>query len=144
MSNLNPQEILNAHNSYRKEVGVPPLSWSDTLASHAQEWANNLAKDKSLNHDSPQKKEGENLFTGTSGGYTFTQMVEDWGKEKQNFKTGTFPDVKKDGSSVVGHYTQIVWRNTTQVGCAIAETGGDTILVCRYNPPGNFDGQQPY
>lgn len=145
MNQLNPQEILNAHNSYRKKVGVPPLSWSDTLASHAQEWAKKLAKDKSLNH-SPQKKEGESLWEGPSGS-SFTQMVESWGNEKQHFVTGKkFPDVSNtDNWSDVGHYTQIVWRNTTQVGCAIADKGdGNTILVCRYSPSGNFDGEKPY
>lgn len=144
MNNLNPQEILNAHNSYREEVGVPPLSWSDSLASHAQEWANHLAADKSFEHNKPDG-EGENLWEGTSGSYSFTQMVEGWGNEKKDFVMGKFPDVSNTGDwSDVGHYTQIVWRNTTQVGCAFAETNGNTILVCRYNPQGNVDGQQPY
>ncbi|MDY7012856.1 MAG: CAP domain-containing protein [Cyanobacteriota bacterium] len=44
----------------------------------------------------------------------------------------------------VGHYTQIVWRKTTQVGCGISQAGGNDILVCRYSPPGNFMSQPVY
>jgi Cysteine-rich secretory protein family len=56
-----------------------------------------------------------------------------------------------------GHYTQMVWRNTKEVGCAAASGRGHpyfagaskpadfmSILVCRYRPPGNDLGQKPY
>jgi len=136
-------EILEAHNKYRAEVNVAPLTWSDTLANNAQEWANYLASlgGNTLQH-SPNSGEGENLWLGTSGAFSYTQMVDLWGAEKQYFAGGTFPDVSSTGNWFdVGHYTQIVWENTTEVGCAIATAGGNDILVCRYNPPGNYLGQ---
>ena len=52
-----------------------------------------------------------------------------------------------DATKAVGHYTQIVWKNTTKVGCGIANSltdrGGEWV-VCRYSPPGNYVGQKPY
>ncbi len=70
-------EILVAHNSYREEVDVPPLTWSDDLASHAQEWADYLASlgGEILEH-SEDTGEGENLWRGTSDHYTYTEMVD--------------------------------------------------------------------
>jgi uncharacterized protein YkwD len=133
------EEILNAHNRYRAEVGIPSLTWSDTLASHAQDWANHLAANRSFEH-SQGTGEGENLWKGTSGFYSYTQMVDRWGSEKQHFVTGS-----SSNFSGVGHYTQMVWRNTTQVGCAVAEgADGQTTLVCRYSPQGNVQGQRPF
>ncbi|NJL38997.1 MAG: SCP-like extracellular [Leptolyngbyaceae cyanobacterium RM2_2_4] len=137
------EEILEAHNKYRAEVNVAPLTWSNTLASNAQEWANHLASlgGNTLQHSS-NTGEGENLWLGTSGAFSYTQMVDMWGTEKQYFINGTFPDVSSTGNWFdVGHYTQIVWGNTTEVGCAIATSGGNDILVCRYSPPGNYSGQ---
>lgn len=135
-------EILDAHNRYRAEVGVSPLSWSDDLANHAQDWANQLAASGTFEH-SGTDGEGENLWMGTSGAYSLTDMVGSWGEEKQYFTGGTFPDVSSTGNwADVGHYTQMVWRNTDQVGCGIADgNDGNSYLVCRYTPQGNFEGE---
>ncbi len=78
------QEILNAHNSYRSQVGVPFLTWSDTLANEAQQWANYLAANGLFQH-SGAKGEGENIWMGTSGAYSFTQMIQSFGSEKSAF-----------------------------------------------------------
>lgn len=137
------EAILNAHNQYRAEVDVSPLAWSETLASDAQEWADYLASlgGEDLQH-AENTGQGENLWMGTAGFYSYTDMVESWGEERQYFIGGTFPDVSSTGDwSDVGHYTQMVWRETTSVGCAIATAEGNNILVCRYSPPGNFVGE---
>jgi hypothetical protein len=71
--------------------------------------------------------------------------VGGWGEEIQYFRMGNFPDVSTTGNwTDVGHYTQIVWRNTTEVGCAKASAGGNDIFTCRYRSPGNYMGQRPY
>jgi Cysteine-rich secretory protein family/LysM domain len=139
------QEILNAHNSYRSQVGVPALTWSDALASQAQDWANQLSANGAFQH-SGTPGQGENLWMGTSHRFSFTQMVESWGNEKQHFVPGTFPNVSNTGNwADVGHYTQMVWRNTTQVGCAVVDGGdGNARLVCRYVSQGNVIGQSVF
>lgn len=139
------QEILAAHNKYRSEVGVPALTWSPTLADHARAWAEYLASTGQFKHSTDRNGEGENLASGTAGAFSATDLVDMWGGEKQHFKSGTFPDVSTTGNwADVGHYTQVVWRNTTQVGCAMATGGGNTVLVCRYSPPGNYRGQSVF
>ena len=86
---------------------------------------------------------GENLWMGTAGRFSPTQMAELWAAERRDFRPGTFPKVSRSGNwQAVGHYTQMVWRTTTTLGCAAA-TGADglTRLVCHYAPPGNIIGQ---
>jgi len=74
-----------------------------------------------------------------------TAMVSDWIGEKVDFRDGAFPLVARNGRwHDVGHYTQIMWRQTTRLGCAMASRDGTDYLVCRYWMPGNIQGQRPF
>ena len=141
-------DLLAAHNIERTALGLPPLVWNEALAQHAQVWANHLVSLGSLQHSANTDRtgEGENLWMGTAGYYPPSQMVGSWAEEKADFTYGVFPDgVAPNGDwHKVGHYTQMVWRGTTEVGCAIASGGGWDYLVCRYSPPGNWMGEKPY
>lgn len=137
--------LLEAHNAARKAVGAAPLIWSDVLASDARVWAQKLAQTGKFEH-APQPKgkpaQGENLWMGTANAYSAEDMVDAWIGEKQYYRRGLFPKVSTTGAwSDVGHYTQMIWHNTTHVGCAIARDNEDEYLVCRYSPPGNWIGQ---
>lgn len=141
------QRILAAHNRERLELGLPSLSWNDTLAQSAQRWADYLASTGRFehapeNHDAP---EGENLWAGTKGYFSPEEMVDAWIREKQFFQPGVFPENSTTGRvEDVGHYTQIVWRATTEVGCAQATGVHEDILVCRYAEAGNYIGERPF
>ena len=140
------QEILKAHNKYRSEVGLSPLRWSNELEADAKRWAAQLTKSQKFEHSRKRDGQGENLWMGTSKRFSFTQMVDSWGEEKKYFKRGAFPNVSTTGKwSDVGHYTQIVWKDTSHVGCAGFDgPDGKYRLVCRYKKPGNFRGQKPF
>ena len=140
-------QVLAVHNSERVLVGVPALTWSNSLAADAQAWADHLADIDQMVHagSDTNPNEGENLAAGSSGGYTDGQLAQLWADEKSYFVEGTFPDVSSDGNwASVGHYTQMIWRNTTQVGCGHASSSGTDYLVCRYNPSGNYIGEKVY
>src|SRR3546814_19231702 len=65
-------------------------------------------------------------------------MVRSWTDEKRYFRRAALPKFSTTGRwSDVGHYTQIIWHSTTDVGCAIAVSQSDEYLVCRYTTPGN-------
>jgi len=136
--------ILAEHNRYRAEVGVPPLTWSDKLAEGAQRWANTIAAVDQMKH-SGTSGVGENLAYYSVTRASLTDMIGMWAKEKAYFQQGTFPSVSRNGNWLsVAHYTQMVWRRTTQVGCGIGNSGKNDFLVCWYSPQGNFVGQVPY
>jgi hypothetical protein len=145
--------ILAVHNSERAAVGVPPLVWSDSLAAGAQAWAEHVSQTGVVGHSTccgAFRDYGENIAgfywdQGPTAPGTGTSLFVD---EKKNYhgqpveETGGAPD------ATYGHYTQMVWRSTTQVGCGTAPPGAGglpySILVCRYIPPGNIFGQVPY
>jgi uncharacterized protein YkwD len=135
--------LLNAHNSERVRIGLEPLRWSPALAAQAQVWANALARRGALEHAKERGGAGENLWMGTAGYYAPEDMIDGFLREARYFRPGRFPDVSTTGKwSDVGHYTQMIWPATRELGCAIGEGGGREVLVCRYYPSGNWVGQQ--
>lgn len=140
------QEIVGVHNQIRKAVGVSEVKWSEELAASAAKWASYLAEHEAFEHSEPDPSHpvGENIWRGTPGEFSLTEMVTMWGDEKKDYR---YQRVSEHSSprKPTGHYTQIVWKTTTHVGCALKK-GGDQyeVLVCQYSPPGNVIGEYPY
>ena len=137
--------LLAAHNQERRAVGVMPLRWNARLAANAGVWARELARTSTFRHSTPASRpgEGENLFVGTAGAYSYEDMIGLFIGERVDFRPGLFPNVTwRGGWQGVGHYTQLIWPTTTDVGCAMATGRGQDYLVCRYSPPGNVVGQR--
>lgn len=137
--------LVGAHNRERAALGSPRMLWSPTLAAAAAAYANALAATDRWGHSPARDRvgQGENLWMGTRGAFTPEQMVGDWASERRMFRPGTFPNVSRTGSwHDVGHYTQIVWPETREVGCAIRSSARFDYLVCRYAVPGNVLGRQ--
>jgi Cysteine-rich secretory protein family len=139
--------MLTRHNGERLSVGVKPLAWDNKLAAAAAAWARHLVTTGQFEHspdDDNATPQGENLWMGTARAYSFEDMVDGWIEERQYYRPGLFPKVTTTRNwSDVGHYTQLIWHNTTHVGCALATGGGNDVLVCRYSPAGNWDGESP-
>lgn len=136
--------ITAAHNRVRARLDLPPLEWSDALARYARTWADKLQRRGCrLQHrpgSGPDKqRHGENLFSSTGQASTPGDVVDAWAAEVKDYNPRT-----NRCKGVCGHYTQIVWRTSTKVGCAMATCGDTEVWVCNYDPPGNFLGQKPY
>ena len=137
-------QILALHNKYRAEVGVPPLRWSEQLATGAEKWAKVIAGLNKLQH-SDATGVGENLAFWSGSNPTVARMMGTWAVEKGLFSRGVFPQISRTGNWLsVSHYSQMIWRATTEVGCGIGNNGRSDFLVCWYNPKGNWVGQAPY
>jgi hypothetical protein len=141
------QRVLGAQNAERERLGLGRLRWNPQLAASAAIWADRLAAAHRFEH-APEKRfepEGENLWEGTRGYFPPEAMVNAWIREKKYFKPGIFPDNSTTGNvEDVGHFTQLAWRNTTEVGCAMAANADDDVLACRYQQAGNYIGQRPF
>ena len=132
------RDMIAAHNAARARVGVPPLVWSDRLAARAREWAETLLARNQFEH-SRNSGYGENLFEITGGFASPAEVVNDWASEARDY------DYRSNRCrGVCGHYTQIVWRSTKEVGCGLARGRGREIWVCNYDPPGNYVGERPW
>jgi hypothetical protein len=141
------QRLLIAHNRERQDLGLEPLTWNPMLAESAQRWADHLASTGRFEHapENHRNPEGENLWAGTKGYFGPEAMVDAWIREKKFFRPGVFPDNSTTGRvEDIGHYTQLVWRATTEVGCAEATGTREDVLVCHYAEAGNWRGERPF
>lgn len=136
--------VLKAHNQARADFGVPAMAWSDQLAAEAMGHAQYMARTGIYGHDQTpgrRKKQGENLWRGPRGVFSYDIMVGVMVDEEKLFRPGAFPNNAVGGDwQAVAHYTQIVWPATTEVGCAVASSATIDYFVCRYSPTGNKDG----
>lgn len=137
--------ILEGHNRERAAMGLAPLHWSPALEAAAAQFARQLASRGRLEHSprAARPGQGENLWMGTRGAYSPAQMIASWTSEKSRFRPGIFPAVSRTGNwADAGHYSQMIWPATTQLGCGMARSAGHDFLVCRYAPAGNIDGRR--
>jgi len=145
-SSSSPQDAVNRHNEIRAELySDAPMVWDDTVAQTAQEYAEYLAKSGKFEHDSGSGY-GENLYASSIPHDSYISAINSWYSEKKYYDYDTNSCQK---GKVCGHYTQIIWKSSTHLGCGKAtyKKGnflGGTIIVCRYDPPGNFIGEKPY
>lgn len=133
-------EFLRAHNSVRRQHGLPLLKWSASLANYAKWYSNQRRKDCALIHSTADY--GENIFWGGGKRWTPTNAVSAWVAEEPYYSYAKKTCI---GGHECLHYTQLVWKKTTMVGCAkIVCNSGDTFIVCEYYPHGNVIGERPY
>ncbi|XP_029109052.1 GLI pathogenesis-related 2 isoform X2 [Scleropages formosus] len=128
------KEFLESHNSYRQKHGAPPLKMSRDLCSSAQAWADRLLSMRTLQHSNTEN--GENLFYTQSSvpkKVTGKEAVDNWYSEikKYNFSRPGFV-------SGTGHFTQVVWKDSKEVGVGLATDGNTTVVVGQYHPAGNI------
>jgi len=142
------KQMVDFHNKVRGEVGVGQVTWSPQIAQFAQQWADHLASTGQFAHrPNSQQKYGENLAGGMGYANPVANGLQQWYSEKKLYRPAGAPFSMALMSA--GHYSQMVWRGSTQIGAgkAVCRTGryrGWTIIVCNYNPRGNMVGQTPY
>lgn len=138
--------MTEEHNYWRFRVGVPMAHWDTALAAHAQAYVDTCPSGHSSSGDRSDvagfSYVGENIYYHSSSSADPVAAVSSWASERADYDYGM---VVGDVSGV-GHYTQIVWDDSTAIGCGVARCSGSwgTIVVCQYGPGGNYTGNAPY
>lgn len=136
VSNAEAAEFLAHHNMARNEVGVSNLVWNTTIAEAAQKFADQLASENCSFGHSGNQDYGENIFMGNGIVFTALDASKNWYSEKEAY---VYNNTNFD------HYTQIVWKTTTDVGVGVSVCeDGSYIIVANYSPSGNMLGEYPY
>ncbi|XP_030050989.1 cysteine-rich venom protein [Microcaecilia unicolor] len=144
MEKENQNDIVNIHNTLRRQVDPPAsnmlkMKWSDEATKTAEEWANTC----NLFHSPKDERKikgfscGENLFMSTFLA-SWPDVIKAFDSEKIDFDYGKGV---KPGGGMIGHYLQVVWYSSFQVGCAVAQCPKSEFqyyYVCQYCPAGNI------
>lgn len=143
VSTQEAQEILDKHNCARKRYALKPLVWNWELAANAQEHADRCIWEHASKIGLGVPGQGENLSLAMNRPVN----VDGWLAEEKNYDCSSG---RCTPATICGHWTQMAWANTGQVGCgkrrcsSLEKAPGfvnSDILVCRYTPPGNYVGQ---
>lgn len=138
-------EFLNQHNHYRSLHKVPNLSLKKSLCTKAQAWAEKLAQTGKLER-SPNELRGigvnENIFGVNSNDPNISisakQVADNWYKEVEKYKFDDSDFEIQRRYQEIGHFSQMVWKNTTSLGVGYAKHEGCVIVVAQYMPAGNI------
>ncbi len=138
------RDAVDRHNEIRVDhYADGEIYWDTTIEQSAQDCVNGIADSGIIEHC--KNDYGENLYASTRDD-SYIVAIDYWNSEEQYYNYDTN---ECDSGKVCGHYTQIVWKNSTELGCAKAQIlTGDYknwfVISCQYNPPGNYVGQKPY
>lgn len=128
-------DILNEHNKKRALHGVQPLTWNPTLAQYAADYASKAFSCDNVQLIHSHGPYGENLAAGYVGGIS---PVDAWYGEisQYNYNAPGF-------SENTGHFTQVVWKGTSELGCAYVtcDNAWRQYTICEYQEPGNWLGE---
>ncbi|WVW86778.1 hypothetical protein I302_108832 [Kwoniella bestiolae CBS 10118] len=126
------RKFVDCHNSWRNQYGAGNVSWGNELAGYANTHASVCA---SMTHTNGPY--GENLAVGTDGFIDIIGSIQMWMDEASEYDAN---------NPTYSHFTQVVWKETTTIGCAAINCGANTGLagqlyvMCEYYPRGNVIG----
>lgn len=146
---ISTHDDVRAHASPTPSPALPGVQWSAEVEAVAQQWANHCVYE----HDAARGNLGENIAASSPGFWTtIAGPAGAWAGEAADYDYASNSCATGPGKQC-GHYTQMVWRESTLIGCAYARCTENSpfpgystwdFWVCDYSPPGNWLGQRPY
>lgn len=150
------QAVLQHHNYHRANHSAKPLKWSPRMASIARA----IAQKCVYQHD--VQTGGGGYGQNIAAGAPFKDISNVITDQFYNNEVNLYPGYGDDNPDMTnfhewGHFSQIVWTDTTEVGCftydCSKKKGGlgkitgvygniaPLFTVCNYYPPGNYMGE---
>ena len=145
------RDALKRHNYYRKYHQSVPMELTQKLNDYAQQYAETLAEKDEMQHSTKEEREkiygdwtGENLYYFWTSQIDLTitgaAAVDDWYDEIKDYD---FQNGKSKNGGVVGHFTQVLWKDSTQLGIGVAKSSKNSVYVVgNYHPGGNFNNNE--
>ena len=145
------RDALKRHNYYRKYHQSVPMELTQELNDYAQQYAETLAEKDQMEHSTKEAREkiygdwtGENLYYFWTSQIDLTitgaAAVDDWYDEIKDYD---FQNGKSKNGGVVGHFTQVLWKDSTQLGIGVAKSSKNSVYVVgNYHPGGNFNNNE--
>jgi len=154
------KETRGVDGSQPKASNMRKLVWNDELAEVAQRWVDQCVSGHDKNRRTETFSSGVGQNWAWQGNWKMDEqieiapiMVERWYDEVKDITNKAVDSFSSNNAvtgstGVIGHYTQVVWADTTDVGCGYmtAKNNGrfETVLVCNYGPAGNWNGAAVY
>ena len=128
------------------DMPLAPMMWADDLAAGSQAYLNTCTAGHDPNRPARQ---GENIASRVSS-VALSPVdpwfaVHGWAGEASKYDHAT--NVSTGGFAATGHYTQLVWNTTVEVGCGFVDQNECPNMfpgfpfqqryLCRYRPGGN-------
>ncbi|KAI8094878.1 CAP domain-containing protein [Gilbertella persicaria] len=132
LSQKSIQGILRIHNKHRSKHHAPALKWDKSLAAYAQKWSNRCVFEHS------HGDYGENLALGFN---SWSDVIDAWYEEVKDYNYN-----QPGFSEKTGHFTQLVWKSTTKIGCGVRSCSdiGGKLWTCSYKGYGNIIGNHNF
>ncbi|XP_063775550.1 cysteine-rich venom protein-like [Pseudophryne corroboree] len=137
------RQILDLHDEYRRKTDPPSCNmlkmvWNEKARKNAEI----VASQCKVGHSDVSMRNTDNYKCGENIYYAFDKVpwravIAAWFSEGPDFVYGKGPvDINKE----VGHFTQLMWATSHDMGCAVAECNNPLfkyIFVCHMCPAGN-------
>lgn len=132
--------IVDQHNSLRTQTqptaaDMRLMVWDDEIARIAQKWADGCK----YSHDKVRLIPGQ-FWLGQNLAYGYQDWSATIGAWYGEYRDFIYGSGGASANAVVGHYTQVVWSESSRIGCGYATCSNlpsPRYYVCNYGPAGN-------
>ncbi|KAI5301650.1 hypothetical protein KEM56_001500 [Ascosphaera pollenicola] len=148
-TNSYQQMILDSHNLHRANHSAPALQWSSDLESSAKLLAETCVYGHNTHLGSGGY--GQNIGYGVSAEHVDRMITNMMYNDEEGFFEPYYGQANPGGDfEKYGHFTQMVWKDTTHIGCvtytcqSLQNSGSSQSLpytVCNFLPAGNVGGE---